>query len=222
MIETPTGSPHEWETPVFADWSAAAWEEWTACLAARGDARARALVAAVPAGATSDLLSDSDGVTPLIAASAAGRLDLCSLLLAAGADPDKRDNFGRTALAAFATGRRAGDEAEEESQRRRARQFFLAAGAIDDGEPVRFVVEWCGDIDAGPRERDALKVFWRELESALARRFLPFPLREPELTHRRVWLLNSQIMPVAVTLRAEGTLAARKGLADDFRLTPVG
>lgn len=132
---------------------------------------------------------DPQGQTALVIASVWGRLDICEVALQADADPDARDNYGRTAAAAY--GYSCGEEnctnAPEE-----ARDIFAAYGGGEVPAPyaVRFQVRPRPDAAESLRRME----FTKAVSEALVAAGLP-ALRMDSINapFRRVWLLGEEV-----------------------------
>lgn len=171
-------------------------ERWRRSLDLGDLTLARRLVAGLPAGVTADA-EGPDGETALIVAAAEGRADFCELILQAGADPARRDNFGRTAAAVFGTDCRQTYVIRPPSRKERARFTGLlrAAGLPEDAPAPRRHTVVCGD-GPGTTSPDAAakySVFWKTVKRVHTARGLPYA--RPRQTDRRrgaVWLLEGE------------------------------
>lgn len=206
---------------------AAMREALATCLLTDEREDARRIVEALAPGERPDW-EDEYGTTVLISASGYGRLEICELLVAAGADPEHRDQFGRTAAAVF--GAHADDElmVKQPSERLcgRARKFFAASGKGAE-MPQEHVLSVRDRVAYGSRgarpegeEREKLKEFHLVLLAELGSRGLPRFYYEPETVHRaRVWLLASEVVAVWEAVRT-GVAAAK--ISGDYSLDLAG
>lgn len=185
---------------------------------------ARAVVESLPAGVSPDF-RDLKGTTALILASASGRLEICELLVQAGADPSLRDHFGRTAAAVF--GADCSDvgpkQIPSEEARTRAAALFSAAvagGELPEGYALRFLGERGADASEKRRTGRRVVAAHRGIEVGLAARSLPCLVGEAGSVWRgRVWLLASEVAPFR---EAVEEAAGRKKLAGKFGLERLG
>lgn len=152
-------------------------------------ATARALVAKLARRGHLDRRDDSNR-TPLLMASEAGRLDICEILLQAGADAGARARSGRTAPAAYGLWCEPDDLSHEPKD---ARRLFIAYGA---GEvPARHVVRYLDGADLPNGQlRTRLLQYSRAAEEALAAAALPALEPEGDGGSRfRLWLLGAEV-----------------------------
>lgn len=196
------------------------WGEYVEDLAgalARGDeGRAAEIVSALAGSGRLDA-ADAEGRTALHAAAVAGRLDLCEMLLQAGADVRARDKFGATAFSVFG---RSGESSHCEAGR--VASLFATYG---DGprQVLCTILRRTGPETRGRqggRGRVTLAAFFARLEAALGFAGLPGLTRVPERGGlRMLWLSEGE---VKAARRVVTATAREAGFGGEIDFVGVG